>query len=619
MNVTYTNSLLVTIALILILAGFTEKTSAQTDTAHYSQVFGAKKPYRIFLPEDYASSQKRYPVIYFLHGNQGTHEFTLEGIQQWVIESNVILVAWNGRSEPSDIRPYNTGYHSNIKYQVQFKDYFFEFVSHIDSTYRTLKERSQRAVMGHSMGGFMSFYLAGKFPQLIGTAVSTKGSSEFFIGYPDNHSLYLVKYMFKNFNGVRARFHNSTIDELVHLNTEVYNGAVREKDLNLDYHIYPGGHSYSHAEFKDAFQYVIESFKNPLPDPTRWHHADLYPNFEAWGYQVTSTLNEPGYIELKGVTKGGLHIRTRKWQPDGREIKGVNMSVKTAPVYKPNSPYTLFDYNETEGTTQTSMIISDVAGSVSFTVNGQPHQIGIYEKKSPPEIVFTQYKANDNGSFLLHKKENNLSIKLLNRGASTAKKIKVTLSSEAEGIQIANPVIELETLAPGELSWLSANFKVTASNKPTTDGSPFRVRFNLSISDSKGNIWKDEFDAPVFYDVPEFSNIGIDDGDSEIFGSGNGDNIADPGETIMIYQHSNRTRLYYDDPYIDCERLYDELQPDKWGDGYALSSLIHISKDCPVGHQIRFLACYEVKEWKTIKRNVTWGVFTITVGKNTDK
>lgn len=67
--------------------------------------------------------------------------------------------------------------------------------------------------------------------------------------------------MFKNFNGVRARFHNSTIDELVHLNTEVYNGAVREKDLNLDYHIYPGGHSYSHAEFKDAFQYVIESFK----------------------------------------------------------------------------------------------------------------------------------------------------------------------------------------------------------------------------------------------------------------------------------------------------------------------------------------------------------------------
>ena len=161
----------------------------------------------------------------------------------------------------------------------------------------------------------------------------------------------------------------------------------------------------------------------------------------------------------------------------------------------------------------------------------------------------------------------------------------------------------------------SRDFKVTSSSKPPPDGSPFTIRFNVVITDIKGKVWKDEFDAPVYYDVPEFSNIGIDDGDSGIFGSGNGDNIADPGETIMIYQDSHRTRLYYDDPYVDSERLYDELQPDKWGDGYAISSLVHISKDCPVGHQIKFLACYEVKEWKTIKRNVTWGVFTITVGR----
>ncbi len=32
--------------------------------------------------------------------------------------------------------------------------------------------------------------------------------------------------------------------------------------------------------------------------------------------------------------------------------------------------------------------------------------------------------------------------------------------------------------------------------------------------------------------------IGIDDGDSEIFGSGNGNNIAEPGETVMIYEIS---------------------------------------------------------------------------------
>ena len=89
----------------------------------------------------------------------------------------------------------------------------------------------------------------------------------------------------------------------------------------------------------------------------------------------------------------------------------------------------------------------------------------------------------------------------------------------------------------------------------------------------------------------------------------------------MIYEISGvskRLRLYYDNLYVDDERLYDEVQPDKWGDGYTLSSLIHISDNCPVGHKIRFLASYEIKEWKAIKRNVTWGTFTITIGKDKD-
>lgn len=601
--------------LICFMASIQEQGFAQVDTAHYSSVFKSMKPYRIFLPEDYAHSQKRYPVIYYFHGNQGSHQLTVDGLSKLVNDNGVILVAWNGRSIPSDIRPYNTGYHSNIKYQAQFKDYFLEFVTHIDSTYRTLADRSHRALMGHSMGGFMSFFLAGKYPQMIGTAVSMKGSSEFFIGYPGNHTLYNVRYMFKNFYGVRLRFHNSTVDELVNLNNEVNNGAVRESGLDYDYEIYPGGHDYTPAEFKDAFTFIINSFHNPLPAPTRWDHADLYPDFEVWGYKVHSNLHEPGYIDLEGVTKGGMRIRTMKWLPGGPLIAGVQINIKTAPLYKPNAAYTLFDFNETDGTKKNSELTSDPEGCISFSTNYQSHNIGIYEKNGPPGIVFIEHKVNGKGIFLDQKKECSLGLRVLNRGGSAGKKIKIELSSSTEGVTIANPIIEMENIQPGEITWLPADFKVTAANEPATDGSPFKIRFNLVITDNKGKAWKDEFDAPVFYDIPGFTNIGIDDGDSEIFGSGNGDNIADPGETIMIYQDSHRTRLYYDDPYVDSERLYDELQPDKWGDGYTVSSLVHISKDCPPGHEIKFLACYEVKEWKTIKRNVTWGVFTITVGK----
>ena len=590
--------------------------SAQTDTFHYSKVFSANKPYRIFLPSDYYNSQKRYPVIYFFHGNQGTEKFVKQDAQQLVNEAAVILVAWNGRSESADMRPYNAGYHSNVKYQVQFKDYFLEFVHHIDRTYRTIGDREHRALIGHSMGGFMSFFLAGKYPQMVCAAVSSMGSAEFFVGYPQNHTAYHTRYMFKNLIGIKVRFHNGTPgEELVNLNTEVHHGALREKDLDYTYQAYEGGHGMTDAAFKDAFNFVISAFQHPLPQPSRWHHADLYPEFEVWGYQIKSNLHEPGYIDLKGVTKGGLGIRTRKWQPDGVVIPNVNISVTTAAIYKPNNDYNIFDYNITTGQKNNSVAKSSAEGRINFTVNGQSHQIGIFQKNTAPEIVFVQHKVNDRNIFLDHKKECNLKLRLLNRGGATANKIKVTLSSSTEGISIANPGIDLDKISSGEDIWMPVDFKVTASNSPTTDGSPFKVRFNLTTTDNKGNEWKDEFDAPVYYDVREFTNIGIDDGDSEIYGSGNGNNIADPGETIMIYQDSHRTRLYYDDPYIDNERLYDELQPDKWGDGYALSSLIHISKDCPIGHKIRFLACYEVKEWKTIKRNVTWGVFTITIGR----
>lgn len=589
--------------------------AAQKDTVHFSKVFNRQKPYRVYLPDSYYQSKERYPVIYFFHGNQGTHEFVTKNIQQLLNENKIIFVAWNGRSDAADMRPYNTGYHSNIKYQTQFKDYFPEFVNHIDSTYRTMADRSHRALIGHSMGAFMSFFLAGKYPQLVSAAVNMKGSSEFFIGYPANHSLYLVKHMFKNFKGVKLRFHNSTIDELVHLNTEVYNGALREKGLDLDYKVYPGGHEYGEEEFKDAFLFVATSFRQISVVPHRWHHADLYPNFNVWNYEVSSNLAEPGFIELKGVTKGGLQISTKKWQPDGIPVQATIIKIQTAPVYKPNAVYNILDYNLVTEEKRLSTVKTNEKGVIDFSVNHHPHQLGLFENKGPAEIVFVKYRVNDNSAFLEHRKSSNLNIRFLNRGGYAANKLKVTLSSSTEGVTIQNPTVELNTLASGELSWLPVSFIVSVSGNPPADGSPPGVRFNLSITDSKGNKWEDEFDAPVYYDVPAFANIGIDDGDSEIFGSGNGDNIADAGETIMIYQDSHRTKLYYDDPYIDSERIYDELQPDKWGDGYALSSLIHISKDCPPGHTIRFLACYEVKEWKTIKRNVTWGVFTITVGE----
>src|SRR6266487_5764437 len=60
--------------LLMLLSSF--HTEAQSkgdvtiiDSRHYSNVFGEIRNYRIFLPPGYFdNSQKKYPVIYFLHG-----------------------------------------------------------------------------------------------------------------------------------------------------------------------------------------------------------------------------------------------------------------------------------------------------------------------------------------------------------------------------------------------------------------------------------------------------------------------------------------------------------------------------------------------------------------------
>ncbi len=600
---------------LLLMISF--RLAAQEDKTHFSRVFGREKPYRIFLPDDYSASGKRYPVIYYFHGNTGSHELDIAGVDSLVRHNGVILVAWNGRSADNDLRPYNIGNHSNINYNVQFKDYFLEFVNYIDSTYRTLPDRAHRALIGHSMGGIMSFFLAGKYPDMVGTAYNSKGSPEFFIGYPSQHTLYHVRYMFMNLLGVRLGFANSTEGELHNLNREVVAGALRERDLDFRDFTYEGGHAITADQFRDAFNFVINSFNNPVRDPERWNHADLYPDFDVWGYEIRSNLDKRGFIEMKGVTATGLGICTKRWEPDGISIPGVQMTVRTPARYRPDTEYNLFDYNETTDKKRVSIVTSDRGGRITFPVNHEYHQFGIWQRGDPPEITLASYRVNGSGHFLEQKGINSLSLRLLNRGGSNAGAMSVALSTPTAGVTIINPVIRLMKLGSGEPDWLPADFKVNAANPPTRDGSPFRIRFDIAITDDKSHTWKDEFDAPVYYDVPEFTQIGIDDGDSGIFGSGNGNNIAEPGETIMIYEiskGSHRLRLYYDDPYIDGERLYDEIQPDKWGDGYSLSSLVHISKDCPAGHKIKFLACYEIKDWQTIRRDVTWGTFTITTG-----
>lgn len=601
------------------------------DLSYFSTVFNREKQYRIYLPAGYDSSDKAYPVIYYFHGWGGRHFKDSANLEYGLIGKLVdkyqsILVMWDGNMEESEPRPYNIGYHEHMKYGQQMKDYFLEFTAHIDNTYRTLNDRNSRGIVGFSMGGMMSFYLSGKYPDKIGAAVDMVGSTEFYIGFPNNYTFYPLRYTFTNLTDVQIRLRNSSKGELSDLNKETHNGVLWEGNKNYEYWEFEGGHEIDDPGRTDAFEkamkFIVDTFDNPVPPSRKWSHYDLYDDFEVWGYKVESLKRRPGFLFLQDVSEYGFGFYTKEWLPHGPSLQNFKTTITTDARYEPDSEYHIRDHNQKYGKLKERTLKSDSDGRLQFELDSDGHEIGIYKKGKGPKLTFIDYSVDEKHKMLWVGKENRLTLKVLNLGETIQKnqKVKVGLSSRDSTI----------TFEPSSLEGLvdkNGNVNIPAvaaicSKIPTKDASPPEVKIKLNLT--YGNLtFENEFSVPVFFEVPLFDQLVIDDGLSvmdTILGVGNGDGVISGGEKIMIYTNDHRTQLYYDDPYIVEEKLFDEALPAIWEtDGITFSSIIKISEDCPDGHELNILAKYETKAHNPIKRSVHWGRIRLNVVNNKRK
>lgn len=129
-----------------------------------SGVTGTRRKAAVYLPAGY-SAQRRYPVLYLLHGIAGNQD-------EWrgYVRANTILdrliaggkakpmivVMPNGRALADDRPPPAEGTFTpaHIAGFAQFERDLLEFlIPAIDKAYPTLAERGQRAIAGLSMGG----------------------------------------------------------------------------------------------------------------------------------------------------------------------------------------------------------------------------------------------------------------------------------------------------------------------------------------------------------------------------------------------------------------------------------------------------------------------------------
>ncbi|GAA3014535.1 hypothetical protein GCM10010483_69410 [Actinokineospora diospyrosa] len=127
----------------------------------------------VTLPEDYASSIARYPVLYALHGNPDmpNTEWNIRRAEIATQGKPVITVQPNGvRSWYSNwVNPGAVGKQNWENFHLN------QVIPLVDANLRTIAGRDGRALLGHSMGGFGALHYAEHRPDLFGYVGSMSG------------------------------------------------------------------------------------------------------------------------------------------------------------------------------------------------------------------------------------------------------------------------------------------------------------------------------------------------------------------------------------------------------------------------------------------------------------
>ncbi len=126
----------------------------------------------VILPESYTDGADRYPVVYLLHGYGGNYAIWLKikpELPQLASQYNFIIVCPDGLRD-------SWYWNSPLHKDMQFEDYISdEVIRYIDSHYRTIADRSARAISGLSMGGHGAMWNAIRHRDVFGAAGSSSG------------------------------------------------------------------------------------------------------------------------------------------------------------------------------------------------------------------------------------------------------------------------------------------------------------------------------------------------------------------------------------------------------------------------------------------------------------
>jgi S-formylglutathione hydrolase FrmB len=135
-----------------------------------------RRPVQVYLPPSYPEQAgRRYPVIYLLHGYQGSYKQWMAGGKEWNIRDAMDRLIAGGKVRemilvmPDARNKYGGSFYTNSVTTGDWEDFVVnDLVAFVDQKYRTLARAESRGIAGHSMGGYGALRLTMKHPDVFG-------------------------------------------------------------------------------------------------------------------------------------------------------------------------------------------------------------------------------------------------------------------------------------------------------------------------------------------------------------------------------------------------------------------------------------------------------------------
>lgn len=149
------------------------------DTAFYMPQLNRHRRVWIYLPESYATTKKKYPVLY-MHDGQNLFDHSTASFCEWGVDEaldtlgqqfgEMIVVAVDHGNEKriNEYSPFDTEEHGPGEGDAYVDFLAQTLMPYINNHYRTKQSARFTAIAGSSMGGLISLYAALKYPTKFG-------------------------------------------------------------------------------------------------------------------------------------------------------------------------------------------------------------------------------------------------------------------------------------------------------------------------------------------------------------------------------------------------------------------------------------------------------------------